>query len=116
MVLQFLHARNLATCSEEYFRELKDEFVWMPFLAGKEIKINNPSLRKWGGILLIIYGLFRLWDSLSNGIYHLIPDNLWREVAGIVDEVPQFFVAVVVIIVGLRLIAGKKEELNGEGK
>ena len=33
-----------------------------------------------------------------------------------VDEVPQILIAVVIIVVGLKLIAGKKEELNGDGE
>lgn len=112
----FFHARNLAACSEEEFQSLTDEYVWTSFMEGRKIKITNPSLRKWGAIVLIVYGVTQLWHSVAGWIYYLIPDHMWEEVYMFVDEVPQVLVALVIIIVGLKLIAGKKEELNGEGE
>lgn len=112
----FFHARNLADCSEEEFRALKDEYVWAVFLEDKEIKITNPTLRKWGAIILIVYGVAQLWRTMARWIYYLIPDHMWELASMFVDEVPQILISVVVIVVGLKLIAGKKEELGGEGK
>ena len=112
----FFHARNLAACSEEELRAMEDEYVWSSFIAGKEIKITNPSLRKWGAIVLIVYGVTQLWDTIARWIYYLIPDHMWEIASMFVEEVPRILVAVVIIIIGLKLIAGKKEELNGEGE
>ena len=112
----FFHARNLASCKEEEFQQLSDEYVWSSFIEGKEIKITNPSLRKWGAIILIVYGVTQLWHTIARWIYYLIPDYMWEVASMFVDEVPRVLVALVIIIVGLKLIAGKKEELNGEGK
>ena len=112
----FFHAKNLAACGEEEFQALSDEYVWSSFIEGNEIKITNPSLRKWGALVLIVYGVTQLWDTAAHWIYYLIPDYMWEVASVFVDEVPRVLVALVVIIAGLRLIAGKKEELNGEGK
>lgn len=112
----FFHARNLAACSEEEFQALTDEYVWSSFMEGKDIMFSNPSLRKWGAIVLIVYGLTQLWHTVARWIYNLIPVYMWEEASMFVDEVPQVLVALVIIIVGLKLIAGKKEELNGEGE
>ena len=112
----FFHARNLAGCSEEEFQKLPDEYVWAVFMENKEIKITNPTLRKWGAIILIVYGVAQLWHTMARWIYYLIPDHMWELASMFVDEVPQILISVVIIIVGLKLIAGKKEELNGEGK
>ncbi len=109
----FFHARNLAACSEEEFRALTDEYVWSSFIEGKEIKFTNPTLRKWGAIVLIVYGASRLWDSFLVCINNLFPSHLWGY-GSIFDEIPRIVVSMVIIIVGLTLIAGKKEELNGE--
>ena len=73
-------------------------------------------MRKWGAIILIIYGVSQLWKNVSHLLYRIIPDYMWEIVSVFVDEVPQLLVSVVIIIIGLKLIAGKKEELNGEGK
>lgn len=112
----FFHARNLASCKEEEFQALTDEYVWSSLIEGKEIKITNPSLRKWGAIILIVYGVTQLWHTVARWIYYLIPEHMWETASMFVDEVPQILVALVIIIIGLKLIAGKKEELNGEGK
>lgn len=112
----FFHARNLAACSEEEFMGLADEYIWASFIEGKEIKVTNPTLRKWGAIALIIYGVSQLWHVIARWIYYLIPEQMWEVASMFVDEVPQVLVSVAIIIVGLKLIAGKKEELDGEGK
>lgn len=112
----FFHARNLAACSEEEFKGQVDEYIWASFLEGREIKVTNPTLRKWGAIVLIVYGVSQLWHTVARWIYYLIPDYMWEVASMFVDEVPQILVSVVIIIVGLKLIAGKKEELNGERK
>lgn len=112
----FFHARNLVVCNEEAFQTLEDEYVWTSFLEGRGFKLTNPAIRKWGAVALIVYGITLLWDAITHWIYFLIPDSMWDEVSMIVDGVPQVLVALVIIIIGIKLIAGKKEELNGEGK
>ena len=112
----FFHARNLTSCNDELFRELPDEYVWSSLFEGREIKISNPTLRKWGAIVLIVYGVSQLWDVAVRWMHYLIPDRIWQRMYVVVDELPQMAIAVVVIVIGLKLIAGKKEELNGEGK
>ncbi|MBQ9989928.1 MAG: hypothetical protein IJP31_03150 [Lachnospiraceae bacterium] len=112
----FFHARNLVACKEEEFWALADEYVWASFLEGREVKVTNPTLRKWGAGILIVYGVSQLWHIAARWIYYMIPDYLWEVVSMFVDEVPQILVSVVIIIIGLKLIAGKKEELDGEGK
>ena len=110
----FFHARNLASCDEETFQNIQDDYVWTGFLAGTGLKFTHPAVRKWGAVALIVYGVTQLWHSISNWLYYLIPDRLWEEVSMFVDEIPDIAVALVIIIVGCKLIAGKKGELHGE--
>lgn len=110
----FFHARNLASSDEETFKTLQDDYVWTAFLTGTGLKITHPAVRKWGAVALIVYGVTQLWYSISNWFYYLIPDRIWEEASMFVDDVPEIAVALVIIIVGCKLIAGKKEELNGE--
>ena len=112
----FFHARNLAVCSEEELKEMEDEYVGSSVIEGKEFKITDPSLRKWGAIVLIVYGVSQLWQTISRWIYYMIPDYMWEVASMFVDEVPRILVAVVIIIIGIKLVAGKKEELHGEGE
>lgn len=110
----FFHARNLAACEDIAFTELKDEFIWESFLEGREIKISNPTLRKWAAGTMIVFGIVLLWNKIEDMIYPLIPDHLWGKIAPIISDAPQVALAVLIIIIGVRMIKGKKEELDGE--
>lgn len=110
----FFHARNLAALSDEEFSEVPDAFLWESVIKEKNFKVTNPTLRKWGAGILIVFGLILLWENFSSMIYNLIPDRYWDELYPIVNRVPQVVIAVLIIIIGLRLMAGKKEEINGD--
>jgi len=47
-------------------------------------------------------------------IYNLIPNRYWDELYPIIDRIPQVVIAVLIIIIGLKLMAGKKEEIDGD--
>ncbi len=110
----FFHARNLAALPEEDFNALEDCFVWEGFLENKNFKISSPVIRKWVAGILIVIGAVILWDNFSNIFYHLIPNRYWDELYPIINRIPQIVIAVLIIFVGLKLIAGKKEELHGD--
>lgn len=110
----FFHARSLSSCPIEQFQTLPDEYVWTAFLEGKQISVSNPTLKKWSAYILITLGVVMLWENLSSVIYWMIPEYLWNELAPLVDTIPQLVIAIIIIILGIKLIQGKKEELNGE--
>lgn len=110
----FFHARNLAAMPEAEFMELSDAFIWEGFLEERNFRISNPALRKWGAAILIVFGAVLLWENFSSIIYNLIPDYLWSKLYPIINSVPQVVIAVLIIVIGFRLMAGKKEELHGD--
>lgn len=110
----FFHARNLATGSEEEFQSLQDEFIWESFVDGREIRVSDPILRKWVAGILIFGGIVLLWNNIADVIYRLIPESMWNYWAPLVDRIPQVAVAVLIIFIGVKMIMGKKEELDGE--
>lgn len=109
----FFHARNLAAYDEGPLYELHDAFIWESLGGGLRFEITSPKLRKWAAIVLIFVGVAMLWGTLEDVIYMLIPDHLWRILSPFVELVPQLAVAVLIIFIGVKLIMGKKEELNG---
>jgi len=112
----FFHARNLATYNEEPISELHDEFIWESWGGGLQFEITSPVLRKWVSIGLIVVGVGMLWGTMEDVIYHLIPDRLWHILSPVVELVPQLAVSVFIIYIGVKLIMGKKEELDGNGR
>ena len=110
----FFHARNLAALPQEEFMEYSDTFIWEGFVEDKELKISSPVIRKWAAGILILIGASLLWDNFSSIVYNLIPNRYWDLIYPIVHRIPELVVALIIIILGCRLIAGKKEEINGD--
>ena len=110
----FFHARNLAALPAENFNALEDSFIWEGLMEEKSMKISNPTLRKWGAAVLIVLGATLLWENFSSIIYNLIPNRYWDTLYPMVNRVPQIVIAMLIIIIGLKLMAGKKEEINGD--
>lgn len=109
----FFHARSLAACEEAQFKALPDQYIWEALSEGKKLEITSPTLKKWGAGILIFCGVIMLWESMGTVLYSLIPERWWRELAPLVDMIPQVAVAVLIILIGIKMIVGKKEELNG---
>lgn len=110
----FFHARNVAALPDEEFSALSDAFIWEGVIEQNGFKISSPTIRKWAAGILIVLGAGMLWDNFSTIIYNLIPDRYWDEVYPIVNRIPEVVVALLIIVIGFRLIAGKKEELHGD--
>jgi len=108
----FFHARNIATCDEETFQNLEDQYIWEEFMGGGKIHIPDRTMRKWCAGILIVFGIMMLWQNLRSVIYNLIPDSIWDEVYPLVAKVPQTVIAILLILVGIRLIRGKKAAMN----
>lgn len=113
-VYSFFHARNLAALPTELFDALEDHFVWEGFLEKKSFKISSPAISKWAGGILMVIGTLILWNNFSAMIYNLIPDRYWDKLYPMIDRFPQVVMAVLIIAIGFKLMAGKKEELNGD--
>ncbi len=110
----FFHARNLAALPLEEFNALSDTFIWEEFLEERSFKVTNPTIRKWAAGILMVFGVVVLWENFSFMILNSIPERYWNELYPIIDHIPQVVIAVVIIIIGLKLMAGKKEEINGD--
>ena len=110
----FFHARNLAAQPLEDFNALEDCFIWEGFLVEKSFKISSPAIRKWAAGILMVFGAVILWDNFSYVVINIIPDRYWDALYPIIDRIPQVVIAVLIIFIGFKLMAGKKEELHGD--
>lgn len=108
----FFHARNIVACSDEEFAALEDKCIWEEFSFGTSLKIKNSTFRKWLAVFLIIIGGGVIWNNLYDLLVFLIPDTLWQFIYPVVNRVPGLIFAVFVIMVGVKLIVGKKKELD----
>ena len=112
----FFHARNLRACEEEEFQSLEDDFIWSSVIREKDIQISNPVVRKIVSWALLVGGAIFLWENVSSLLYRWIPEALWHQMYYLVEAVPEIAAAVLIIYIGIRMIKGKKEELDGDNK
>ncbi len=105
----FFHARNLDATDDAEFAEIRDQFIWEEFTDGKPVRISQKSVNKWIGIVVLLIGCAMLWNSVDNLIYDMIPDDLWETLYPIASNIPGFIFSVIIIVLGVRLIIGKKK-------
>lgn len=112
----FFHVHNLRSLPDEEFYAIEDGYLFeldhmMP--EGKNLS------RKWRNILagvLIVIGVFTLGQRLMDSMYRLVPDYLREWYWHFWHTVPQLVFAVLLILCGIWLIRGKKQEFDEEEK
>ncbi len=108
----FFHARNLAACDAETMQFIQDCYVWEEFEGGRSFHIPTKVMNTWGAWILVVLGVTMLWGSAAELIYRMLPQEIYGVIAPMIREVPQIVLSVLIIIIGLRLIRGKKKELE----
>lgn len=114
----FFHARNLTSCRPEIFATIQDDYFWNDFLDGKRIDIRSETSRKVIAWVLIIIGVATIWNIITRPISSMfdwmIESRFAPYVGWIYDafaSLPRLVISCVIILVGVRLITGKKKQL-----
>lgn len=106
----FFHANHLAGLNDAEFDQVKDEYLFgMDSLPGAKV-IMEEHHRIIAGILIFI-GICCLWSSLVNLMYDLLPQSyqfIAKSMSKIGSYVPSVVIGVGIIILGVRMISGKK--------
>ena len=110
-VYSFFHANNLGALSDEEFYRVEDGYLFG--LNETELgSFKDSIVGKYRKALAII-----LWQAFCHMLWHLVGSDFYYEYisrfTGIVsDDLPKVIIALVVIWLGVKLIQGKKEELD----
>lgn len=103
-IYSFFHVHNLAGMPDSAFMELEDHYI--PALHdGPHLSRN---IQKLAAALLIFFGIILLIKSFI----WMMPDFLWDYLSPILHYLPKMAVAVMLILIGIKLIQGKKEALE----
>jgi len=112
-IVGFFHARNMAKLTQEELELVEDKAIWADMLGVEGIKINNSKLTKWLGGLLIAGGAVALWDRLDWYVARFAEVFIGDWAEQFVYSIPRIAVAIILIIVGIVLIKGKKARIDG---
>ena len=118
-VYGFFHANNLGALSDEEFYKIEDEYLFgfgekdmnslKDFFMGK--------YRKVFAAILILFGISMLWQTFCRFLRHMVGSDYYykyisRFMSTISSDVPRMIIAFLIIWFGIKLIWGKKEELD----
>ena len=111
----FFHANHLASLSDEEFAQVKDDdiFGMELFRKGKK-KIQGKS--RGIAVLLILLGIWLLWKTGVDMLwqYRVLPEYIYELLFTISDYLPRAVASVLIIVLDVYMIRGKKEELYRE--
>lgn len=106
----FFHANHLASLGDEDFAQVKDEFLFglddLPGMKGFVKRYN-----RWIAYALIFVGICLLWNTAANIVSRVLPeeyDYIARMMYNIGDFIPSVIFGIAIVILGIKLIAGKE--------
>lgn len=123
----FFDAWNKYHLPEEKFAKVQDDFLFFLNAMPENVrsdprfkKVASANVLKVGGIVAIIAGAYLIWDQIIvRVLIRLLSDTGAEILSQISYKLPQVAVAVILIVVGIKLISHKKRELerkNNEGE
>lgn len=111
----FFHANHLASLSDEEFVQVEDNdiFGMELFQKGKK-KLQGNS--RGIAVLLIVLGIWLLWGTGVDMLwaYRVLPEYIYELLFTISDYVPRLTASVLIIVLGVHMIRGRKKELYRE--
>lgn len=116
----FFDAWNKYHLPEDKLAKVQDDFLFFLNAMPENVrsdprfkKVASANVLKVGGIVAIIAGAYLIWDQIIvRVLIRLLSDTGAEILSQISYKLPQVAVAVILIVVGIKLISHKKRELE----
>ncbi len=108
----FFDTHNLRSMPDDEFYAMEDEYVLLPDLSKEKAKLLQTKYRTAFAVVLIVVGVTILWNNMYDMIRFALPDYLSYALSYVGRYIPQLFVSVAIIALGIHLIRGKKRDLD----
>ena len=108
----FFHVHNLASLSDEEFYALEDHYLFCSIDPAMQQADFMKQNKKIIAAVLIFIGVVMTWESCLSILRNMIPWELYKQIAHFTYEIPKFCVGIVIIILGILMIRGKKKVLE----
>ncbi|WP_026881784.1 hypothetical protein [Clostridium akagii] len=106
----FFDSINTGYSTDEEFLKVEDNYL---FTFDKFMEIDKNMVIKsrfFVGILLLIFGIFLIWKNTMVQLSSVIPQPIFDIMSNIISNLPRFIIGIAIIVVGIKLIIGKKKE------
>lgn len=104
----FFDCVNLAWANAEEFSLAKDAYLFQSSVFPR----FSSSWALYGGILLVFFGVYIVFERLLSSFESQLNRKVFEAFYAGVSMFPQLFFGIVIIVIGIRLILGKKKELT----
>ncbi len=109
----FCHVHNMVAMPDEEFYALQDHYFFCTSDEDLKNVWASPKAKMVTGIALIVIGLSALWNSLERILYNIMDQQFMDQyISPFFNYIPRILVGVLVIMLGVLLIKGKKKELD----
>ena len=108
----FFDCMNKRYSTDEEFLLLEDDYLFSLDELGK---IDWGILKKHrlvSGIILVLLGVYLICINTINSLTGYISDEVYNSIQNITRLAPQLIIGVVIIVIGVKLIIGKKRECD----
>lgn len=110
----FFDCMNKRYSTDEEFLLLEDNYL---FSLDELVKIDKGMFKKHSliaGILLVFTGIYLIWNNIINSLLGRMnmSDELINLINNVTSIAPQIIIGIVIIVVGAKLIIGKKKECD----
>lgn len=123
----FFDAWNKYHLPEDKLAKVQDDFLFFLNAMPENVrsdprfkKVASANVLKVGGIVAVIAGAYLIWDQIIVRVLSRLLSDTGAEILSQISyKLPQVAVAVILIVVGIKLISHKKRELdrkNNEGE
>lgn len=116
----FFDCLNRRYSSDEVFASLEDNYLFSieTFSLKKLLAQGEPIFKRrhlMAGILLLLLGGYLVWSNLlSRVIGQFVSDRMYSALWNMTHFAPQFILGIAIIVIGVRLILGRKKERDSD--
>ncbi|MBU3216286.1 hypothetical protein LL033_23270 [Clostridium estertheticum] len=108
----FFDCLNKRYATDEEFLLLEDNYL---FSLDELVKVDKDILKKhalFSGILLVLLGGYLIFNNIINSLAGYIPGDVYNVISDVTRMAPQIIIGVVIVVIGAKLIIGKKKECD----
>jgi hypothetical protein len=111
----FFDCMNKCYAPDEEFLRLEDNYL---FSIDELVKMDKGIFKKhklFAGIVLLILGLYLVFNNILDSLSNYMTPEFYNVIDGVIRVAPKVVIGIVIIVVGVKLIIGKKRERDIDG-
>lgn len=111
----FFHVHNLAGMPDGEFQAVEDDYLIHLEQLSEQLKASPEKTKKVLSIALIVLGVVLVYQGMESILMAYLPEWIFSAFSKIFYHVPKILIGAAIIYLGVRMISGKKAEIESLG-